>query len=73
MRQWKAGPDSWDGSAAVGIGGAVAAALLSLFLIIAVLFSCAGGASEDKDSPTSHADTYAGSACVAACGGACGG
>ncbi|KAI3453061.1 hypothetical protein Pfo_009724 [Paulownia fortunei] len=75
VRQWK-GADSWDGGAAAGFGGAllaVWAVLLSLFLIMAIMFSCAGGASQDKASATSHTDTYGGAACGGACGSSCGG
>ncbi|XVE75234.1 hypothetical protein DITRI_Ditri12bG0079300 [Diplodiscus trichospermus] len=47
------------------------AALAALFLITAIMFSCAGGASKDKASAT-HTDTY-GSTCAAGCGAGCGG
>ncbi|KAL7149388.1 hypothetical protein ABFS83_05G037200 [Erythranthe nasuta] len=84
VRQWKVGAvSSWEGGAAAGFGFgfgsggaifAVWASLLSLFLIVSVMFSCAGGASEDKASATSHTDTYGGSACGGgACGTTCGG
>lgn len=75
VRQWRGG-DSWDGGAAVAYGGALLALwalLLSLFLVTAAVFSCSGGASEDKNSAASHADTYGGAGCAAACGGGCGG
>ncbi|KAH6763052.1 hypothetical protein C2S52_020485 [Perilla frutescens var. hirtella] len=76
VRQWRGG-DNWDASgAAAAYGGAVLAlwaVLLSLFLITAVVFSCAGGSSQDKTSATSHADTYGGAGCGGACGAGCGG
>ena len=65
VRQWRGG-DSGDGGAILALW----AVLVSLVLITAVVFSCAGGASGDK---TSAADSYGGAACGGACGGGCGG
>ncbi|EXC25638.1 hypothetical protein L484_009943 [Morus notabilis] len=73
----------WRGSSGVGERGSVTeslsgvvlvllAALVSLALILAVVFSCADGASKDKASAT-QTDTYGGTACAAGCGAACGG
>ncbi|KAL0326967.1 UNVERIFIED_CONTAM: hypothetical protein Sangu_1774700 [Sesamum angustifolium] len=76
VRRWNGG-DSWGGGDAAGFGGVVWAtwgALLALVLVISVVFSCAGGASQDKAAAAnSHADTYGGAACAGACGAACGG
>ncbi|OAY31368.1 hypothetical protein MANES_14G106800v8 [Manihot esculenta] len=47
------------------------AALITLSILTAIVFSCAGGASKDKASAT-HTDTY-GATCAAGCGAACGG
>ncbi|GMN38637.1 hypothetical protein TIFTF001_007869 [Ficus carica] len=56
-----------------GVVFVVMAALLSLAVITAVVFSCADGASKDKAS-AAHTDTYGGTACAAGCGGGgCGG
>ncbi|XVE58814.1 hypothetical protein DITRI_Ditri04bG0199100 [Diplodiscus trichospermus] len=44
------------------------AALLTLSLISAIIFSCADGVSKDK--PTSGDSNYYGGQCAAACGGA---
>ncbi|KAJ0095647.1 hypothetical protein Patl1_15098 [Pistacia atlantica] len=46
--------------------------LVTLSIISAVVFSCAGGASKDKDSAT-NADAAYGSNCAAGCGAGCGG
>lgn len=70
MRPWKGG----DVGSSTGATLAVAwAALTSLLLIIAALFSCTGGTAPDKAAATSHADTYGGAACGGECGAACGG
>ncbi|KAL9453293.1 hypothetical protein AB3S75_008988 [Citrus x aurantiifolia] len=63
-----------DGGGSSAVVLLIWAALVSLSVISAIVFSCAGGggASKDKDSGT-HADTYGGSTCVAGCGAACGG
>lgn len=45
-------------------------AIITLSIITALIFSCAGGASKDKASAT-HTDKY-GSTCAGGCGGACG-
>ncbi|KAL3636053.1 hypothetical protein CASFOL_020600 [Castilleja foliolosa] len=71
VRQWKLGAGIWDGRAAMVHGGPTLvawAALLSLVLIAAVMFSCAGGGSHDRAS--SHTEAYGGGA---ACGSTCGG
>ncbi|KAJ0038507.1 hypothetical protein Pint_22087 [Pistacia integerrima] len=47
------------------------AVIVTLSVISAVIFSCAGGASKDEAS-NSHAEAYS-STCVAGCGAACGG
>lgn len=47
------------------------AVLVTLSVISAVVFSCAGGASKDEASNT-HAEAYS-STCAAGCGAACGG
>lgn len=56
-------------------GGAVVfllwAVLVTLSIISAVVFSCAGGASKDKAS-TTNADAAYASNCAAECGAACG-
>lgn len=64
----------YDGGASAygGVILAVWAVLLSLSLITAVVFHCAGGASDDKTSAASH-DIYGGAACGGACGAGCGG
>ncbi|KAK3189346.1 hypothetical protein Dsin_028907 [Dipteronia sinensis] len=57
-----------------GRGGSVVllfwAALFTLSIITVIVFSCAGGASKDKDS--AGTDAY-GTTCAAGCGAACGG
>lgn len=47
------------------------AALVAVFVITAIMFACAGGATKDKASATGG-DTY-GSTCAAGCGAGCGG
>ncbi|KDP35028.1 hypothetical protein JCGZ_09316 [Jatropha curcas] len=47
------------------------AALITLSIITAIIFSCAGGATEGKGSNT-HGST-GGTGCGAGCGGGCGG
>ncbi|KAJ9140790.1 hypothetical protein P3X46_031394 [Hevea brasiliensis] len=47
------------------------AALITLSILTAIIFSCAQGASKDKAS-AAHTDTY-GATCLAGCGADCGG
>lgn len=67
-REWRS-DGTWN-----GYGGGIVlilwAALLSTSLLLAVLVSCADGATRDKDSTTY---TTAAAACGAGCGGGCGG
>ncbi|CAA6673225.1 unnamed protein product [Spirodela intermedia] len=68
MRDWR-----WAAVEATGEGSYILvfyAAVGTLCLVAAAIFSCAGGASEDKDS--AEPQIY-GSGCSAGCGAGCGG
>lgn len=61
------------GSGTEGIGSTLLVfwvAILSICVISTIIFSCADGASRDKDP---HTDTYAAGCAAAACGAGCGG
>lgn len=67
---------SWDGNGGGALESNVVfilwAALLSMCLLLAVLASCADGATRDKTQSINNYSATA-TACGAACGGACGG
>lgn len=71
MRQWKEMmmmiKEERDGDGS-SLAFLLWAFLVTLSIISAVVFSCAGGASKDKDS----ADTAYASNCAAGCGAGCG-
>lgn len=70
---WREITTRGDGGGSSAVVLLIWATLVSLSIISAIVFSCAGGgASKDKDSAT-HADAYGGSTCGVGCGAACGG
>ncbi|KAF5751896.1 hypothetical protein HS088_TW02G00915 [Tripterygium wilfordii] len=74
VRLWKeAAGGNWggDGEGLTGGIGLFWTLLVILYIVGAIIFSCADGASRDKASAT-NADAY-GSTCAAGCGAACAG
>ncbi|GKV47325.1 hypothetical protein SLEP1_g54235 [Rubroshorea leprosula] len=74
LQRWEEAVRVDSGGGIQGLSSAIWvfwAALAVLSVITVVIFSCAGGASKDKDT-TGHTNAY-GTPCTSGCGTGCGG